>query len=606
MRASFLSDFDISTYQSGLRNTLGTDGKPLGNKGAWDQVVSTLTDARKGGLLSATDLEQIKNQIIPEGAPGAGKRYGDFYKARFGEIERAVRQQTQTDYNLGQQEKQRQMKEFEDQMLDSFLDPNDADGFSDDQLEQAQETYMRFSGGRRSTRLDNLKKLTVNSETRKDQEKFVEGLISQGMLTEAELNKLDPDIQRKYRSTAQQQQKALQANGNNQVQLDAIKDRIEQKAGYSPMGKKHFTMGLKIAQEQNKFRQKYGAYMASGTMTPEAAANAALNDVLTNFETNHGWQGGVKGFSGVLPETANSSKFAAAARLEQLNEQMKYLQSYALDGAGKDGLFEVQELEQMMKGYGKPGYTIDPRLSYVAQQYGLSPLEVLNRQLKANNMELPPPPPSQEIINKLTPEQQRLLNTTPTVERSQRGMTGVTEFNGALLPSRAQPYASLIQQSAQKHGIDPAVMAGMLETESGWIPAVINGTRLSSAGAKGIAQFMPATAADYGVNPTDPASAIDGMARYMKDLLRMFNGDYRLAVTAYNAGQGNVMRYGGPIPGNAESQGYWPKVLKSAGKYGYGAQTLRDPAVMRPSSPVAGLAPLNLAAMGTTTTPINN
>ena len=57
MRASFLSDFDISTYQSGLRNTLGTDGKPLGNKGAWDQVVKTLTDARKGGLLSATDLE---------------------------------------------------------------------------------------------------------------------------------------------------------------------------------------------------------------------------------------------------------------------------------------------------------------------------------------------------------------------------------------------------------------------------------------------------------------------------------------------------------------------------------------------------------------------
>ena len=71
------------------------------------------------------------------------------------------------------------------------------------------------------------------------------------------------------------------------------------------------------------------------------------------------------------------------------------------------------------------------------------------------------------------------------------------------------------------------------------------------------------------------------MARYMKDLLAMFNGDYRLAVTAYNAGQGNVMKYGGPIPGNAESEGYWPKVLRSAGKYGYGKQSLRDPALMR-------------------------
>ena len=209
MRASFLSDFDISTYQSGLRNTLGPDGKPLGNKGAWDQVVKTLTDARKGGLLSETDLKNIENQIIPAGAPGAGKRYGDFYKARFGEIRRGVRAQSQQDFQLSQQEMKRQALEFEDKMLDSFLDPNDTDGFTDDQLEQAQEIYMRFSGGRRSSRLDNLKKLSVDKDMRDDQEKHIQGLIKLGLLNEQELAKVDPELQRTYRSIAQQQQKAM-------------------------------------------------------------------------------------------------------------------------------------------------------------------------------------------------------------------------------------------------------------------------------------------------------------------------------------------------------------------------------------------------------------
>ena len=109
-------------------------------------------------------------------------------------------------------------------------------------------------------------------------------------------------------------------------------------------------------------------------------------------------------------------------------------------------------------------------------------------------MELPPSPAWRLSRMNLTPEQQRLLNVNPHHGTSRTWSYWYPVIcKPELLPTRAQPYAQLIQQSAQKHGIDPSIMTGMLETESGWLPNVINGTRLSSAGARGIAQFMPAT-----------------------------------------------------------------------------------------------------------------
>ena len=94
---------------------------------------------------------------------------------------------------------------------------------------------------------------------------------------------------------------------------------------------------------------------------------------------------------------------------------------------------------------------------------------------------------------------------------------------------------------------------------------------------------MDPTAAEFGVNVNDPQSSIDGAAKYLKYLVDYFNGDVRLAIFAYNGGMGNIQKYGGPIPGNAENQEYYGKVMRSAGKYGYGKQALQDPAVMRPS-----------------------
>ncbi|WP_138761168.1 NlpC/P60 family protein [Modestobacter altitudinis] len=122
------------------------------------------------------------------------------------------------------------------------------------------------------------------------------------------------------------------------------------------------------------------------------------------------------------------------------------------------------------------------------------------------------------------------------------------------------PYADLFTQAGSRYGVDPALLAGMAKTESGF-----NGAAVSPAGARGLMQFMPATAAGLGVDTGDAASSIDGAARYLSQLTEQF-GSTELALAAYNAGPGTVRRYGG-IPPYGETQSYVQKVTSAAEAY---------------------------------------
>ncbi|CAM3440978.1 transglycosylase SLT domain-containing protein [Nocardioides dubius] len=117
------------------------------------------------------------------------------------------------------------------------------------------------------------------------------------------------------------------------------------------------------------------------------------------------------------------------------------------------------------------------------------------------------------------------------------------------------PYAHLFNSAGAKYGVSPELLAAVARQESGYDPRAV-----SSAGAQGLMQLMPATARGLGVSDSfDPKQAVDGAARLMSDLLDRF-GRTDLALAAYNAGPGAVLRHDG-IPPYRETQNYVAAIM---------------------------------------------
>ena len=132
---------------------------------------------------------------------------------------------------------------------------------------------------------------------------------------------------------------------------------------------------------------------------------------------------------------------------------------------------------------------------------------------------------------------------------------GLMSVGASELPADV-PFGAEITAAAKKHGIDPALLAGLVKQESGFNP-----NAGSPAGARGLTQLMPGTAAGLGVsNVLDPAQSLDGGAKYLRQQLDAFGGDVTRALAAYNAGPGAVQRY-------AETQNYVRIVQANAAQY---------------------------------------
>jgi soluble lytic murein transglycosylase-like protein len=122
-----------------------------------------------------------------------------------------------------------------------------------------------------------------------------------------------------------------------------------------------------------------------------------------------------------------------------------------------------------------------------------------------------------------------------------------------------RPFAALIASAAVTYGVDERLVHAVIEAESNYQPRA-----RSRTGAKGLMQLMPATARQYAVrDPYDPQANIEAGVRHLKDLLGRF--ELRLALAAYNAGEGAVRTYGG-LPPFAETRKYVARVLQRAGR----------------------------------------
>lgn len=156
-------------------------------------------------------------------------------------------------------------------------------------------------------------------------------------------------------------------------------------------------------------------------------------------------------------------------------------------------------------------------------------------------------------------------------DKPMRGLTLLKRYNyttgrpaarpGAALAAmkrRRDALSPLIEEAANAHQLRPALVHAVIRAESAY-----RADAVSSKGAVGLMQLMPATAARYGVSDRhDPEQNLRGGSAYLRDLLVLFDHDLQLALAAYNAGENAVIRYGNAIPPYRETQNYVRKVIR--------------------------------------------
>lgn len=147
--------------------------------------------------------------------------------------------------------------------------------------------------------------------------------------------------------------------------------------------------------------------------------------------------------------------------------------------------------------------------------------------------------------------------------------------------STTQEIQDLITQTAEQYGVNPALALAQAQAESGF-----NQNAVSPAGAIGVFQLMPSTAAGLGVDPTDLTQNIQGGVQYLSQLLNQFGGDTTLALAAYNAGPGNVQKYGG-VPPFPETQNYISKIFSLIPLFGGSPPTIPQVGSKQAPSPTS-------------------
>jgi len=152
--------------------------------------------------------------------------------------------------------------------------------------------------------------------------------------------------------------------------------------------------------------------------------------------------------------------------------------------------------------------------------------------------------------------------------RSDHGRESTYEVHGAsafrattpaTVARRSAPFEAAIVEHAQRHGVAVDLVRAVIQVESAFNPRAVSGK-----GAMGLMQLMPATASELGVtNPFDPDQNIGGGVKYLKQLLDRYDQKVELALAAYNAGMGNVEKYGA-VPPFKETRNYVDKITKAA------------------------------------------
>jgi len=564
-RAQLLSDGNILNFVRSMSSTVDEKGNHRNLAGAWKAAWDYLEELDTAGQLPPELYEQIKN--TPDGE--SGRTVGERWKTQFGKFETERAARSRKDSANAEADNNIAFKAAEDDALNYLLE----NGGSSADVEQLQrEMFRRY--GKQSEKLNTFgSTYSVDAEAKNRLDRQFNSLAEQGLLTTEQVRHAPLELQQKYMKLAEAQESTF-GGASFKTEMKTIEGLVKEDPRVKTSVDGSMGLGtLVIADMQANFRRKVAAY--AGNMPMEQAVMQAITEVKAEFDAgkvspgSKYYMNNLGQFSNFLPQNAGVTSKAINAKLNRIRASLKGGGRASLDKPGL--IYNKDELEAIGRGYGQPGWQIPATAQYWANTLNISPLEIINRQRKAAGLtELATPKAIEAVKGTISPGLQGLINRFPSPNRSVRALSSAGAYNPDIVPGG---YGQTILKAAKANNIDPGILAGLIQTESNF-----RNNQTSKAGAQGIAQIMP----EYhpGVDTSDPIASINYAAKYLSQLQRQFGGDMRLALIAYNAGPGNVTKYRGPIPGDAESGAYYGKVMQAAAKYGYG-QAWRDPALMR-------------------------
>lgn len=545
--------------------------------------------ARKQLLAEVTDLATLDDWaglISFDGKTPLGEKYErDFNNQRVAILAAEEAKNNYDDKSLALA-----AREYSQQFIDQW---DNGEPVYQDDLEKIKRLSRLNYGGVYDPRLDRYDDMTVEAVNKEALSEEVERLQAAGVDTTTLLN--DPNIPWSIKKDLilEEQSGSSSGSGGYNVSKDPYakqleKDIIQNIGSDSPaIDALTNTPGAILAQTAalNMYAQKRAELLKGDISVADAEAQAYqyVQDAIKQGKDNAGdlvggtgvfrfiqGKGYVELVSGGGSEGQRQRNYNAAMVRKQIREIDSLFN--ANGDRPRDPLIDQVQmiptdvLQSAVERSGEVGYTPPKSAVYISEEYfggRVSPWEILQRQAKVFVGEDIVLPSSLMREQQQSPNIKRLLNHFPSYNRVGRGYRRMNSqgFDSSLIPNH---FGGMVTQAAADNNVDPAVLAGLLEQESGWNPNAV-----SRSGAQGLGQFMPATAREFGVNVSDPKSSIDGAARYLSYLIDYFGGDQTLALYAYNGGMGNVQKYGGPIPGNKENEEYADLVLERATRYGY-------------------------------------
>lgn len=586
----------FNAYVSNLSSVIDPQTKTLlGFGGSRDRALGVIEALAKDGQLDESAIAQIEQTLIPGSTT---ETWGWKFGQKFVGLRDAIRAGKEADFAAQEREDARA---DEQRVKELIALSEQKGGFTDAEKEQIRSSYQA-AGKLLPTQLEGL--LTVEQKDDRAAKDYLDGLIAQGRgISEYELrssgysNKVILDYLPKVR---QYEQNVLN-NSEFKAGVKTLSSLLYNNTlGDSATGTRpNWTLGLAQAQAESILRAETLKNVQTG-MDPAAAARAAVAEVSRLIaegrpsskgpgtgpfavETDPGNQNvaRVNGqYIGALLGLGKDRRNAAQreAQFNQLVQRFQQLRQRAVDTPGFISSTDLQQLERVRRD---PSSQFPSSVLWLSRETKLSPWDIADRQLKAAGRQpLTRPPEVQWRDTIQDPRLQRLLDFSPSYNRTQRAFSGTT-WNPAKVPNG---WGRWVDQAARQYGIDPALLAGLLKHESaGWNP-----NARSSAGALGLAQITDDTLAEAGISSQDrlnPQKAIFAAAKIFSGRLRAVNGDINLALRAYNMGLAGATRNPGGYPGDSESQQFPSKVLREAAAYGYGfgpGSPFRRPDTMNP------------------------